>query len=630
MFVYHATKEKFLQNLATSTIETIILESYQNTLHSSVGTSEKRAWKESLRHMGLILRNEAIPVGAMISIEYCLPSTNKRVDFIISGKDSRGHDHAIIVELKQWTEVELTEKDGIVKTYFEHGPTETPHPSYQAWSYADFLRGSSMVVYEEHIELHPCAYLHNYEDDSIITDSSFEKIISDAPLFFKDEIIQLQNFIKQFIAQDDATDIMQRIEAGEWRPSKELGENIAEIIRGNSQFVMLDDQKVVYETVVALEKKQSATVETRLIASLPRATKHVLIVEGGPGTGKSVVAMHLFGHFMQKRYRTEYITKNTTPREVFLNQLTEKVVDKMRLSNYFSGSGSFASVPENSYQALIIDEAHRLTEKSGIFKNIGENQIKELINATPFSVFFIDEDQKVSWDDIGEKEEIRKWGKYFNAEITELSLTSQFRCNGSDGYIAWLDNALQIHETANMSLQGIPYDFKVVETPLELKQLIREQEDEGFLSRLVAGYCWPWVSKKNPKQYDFSFPEYNLFLKWNLDKDRNLWLITPEAREEVGCIHSTQGLEMDYVGVIIGPDLLVREGKVLVDPLKHPSEDRTLSGFRSAVKKNKEMAQEKARRIIKNTYRTLMSRGRKGCYVYCTDEETREYLRKMI
>lgn len=618
MLVYHVTKTQFLNDLSSSRIEKIILQSYENSVHSGVGASEQRAWKESLRHMGLILRDEEIPSGAMVSIEYCLPSTNKRIDFILSGKDSEGRDHAVIIELKQWTEVELVEKDGVVKVRFEHGPTETPHPSYQAWSYADFLRGSSVVVYEENIQLHPCAYLHNYEDDSIITDNSFEKSIQDAPLFFKDEIVPFQNFIKQCIVQDDTSDIMRRIEDGGWQPSKELGKNISEIVKGNSAFVMLDDQKVVYETIVALEKKSSLD------------KKQVVIIEGGPGTGKSVVALHLFGHFMKQRYRTQYITKNTTPREVFLNQLTEKVVDKMRLSNYFSGSGSFSSASENSYQALIIDEAHRLTEKSGIFKNIGENQIKELIRATPFSVFFIDEDQKVSWDDIGEKEEIRKWAQFFNARITELALTSQFRCNGSDGYIAWLDTALQIRETANESLQGIPYDFKVVDSPLELQKLIRAQEDEGYLARLVAGYCWPWVSRKNPQAYDFSFPEYNLFLRWNLDKDRNLWLINPGAREEVGCVHSTQGLEMDYVGVIIGPDLIVRDGKVLVDPLKHPPEDRTLSGYRSEVKKNTEAAQEKARRIIKNTYRTLMSRGRRGCYVYCTDEETREYFKKHL
>lgn len=617
MLVYQSTKEKFLEDVLSNNIENIILASFQKRLNRIVGKSEIDSWKNSMAFMDRILNDEEIPKDSGVAIEFMIPQTSKRVDFIITGKDEKGIDHAIIIELKQWSEAALTEKDGVVLTRFKGGLTETSHPSYQAWSYAALLNGFNATVYEENIQLNPCAYLHNYEDHDVINNSFYSGYTEKAPAFFKSDALKLRSFIKQFVKYGDKSDIMYRIDCGKIKPSKSLADSMASMLKGNEEFVMIDDQKIVYETAVALAKKSSVR------------NKNILIVEGGPGTGKSVVAVNLLVALTKAGLVAQYVTKNAAPRAVYESKLTG-TMRKTEISNLFSGSGSFIGCEKNIFDALIVDEAHRLNEKSGMFKNLGENQIKEIVEAAKFSIFFIDEDQKVTWHDIGTKEEILKWSKKHNITAQTLSLSSQFRCNGSDGYLSWLDNILQIKETANTNFSKDDYDFKIFDSPNELKDFVFEKNKINNKARLVAGYCWNWVSKSNKNLSDIVIPEYDFAMRWNLASDGNLWILAPESVKEVGCIHTCQGLEMDYVGVIIGPDLIIRNGRVITDQTKRARTDASLKGYGVMLRENPEEAKRRADLIIKNTYRTLMTRGMKGCYVYFTDPETREYFKSVI
>ncbi len=296
----------------------------------------------------------------------------------------------------------------------------------------------------------------------------------------------------------------------------------------------------------------------------------------------------------------------------------------------FSGSGAFTESEVNIFDVLIVDEAHRLNEKSGMFKNLGENQVKEIIKSSKFSIFFIDEDQKVTWSDIGEKEEIIKWANMQVATVSSLELTSQFRCNGSDGYLAWLDNILGIRETADTILDQKDYDFRIVSSPNELRDLVFEKNKISNKARLVAGYCWDWVSKQNPNAEDIVMPEYDFEMKWNLANDGNLWIRKPESVSEAGCIHTCQGLDLDYIGVIVGLDFIIRDGKIVTDPSKRAKTDASLKGYKRDFKIDSVSAQKKADKIIKNTYRTLMTRGMKGCYVYFVDKETENYFKNNL
>jgi len=570
-----------------------------------------------MMYMNNVLSDEAIPNNAGVAIEYKIPTSSKRVDFILTGSNETESEVAIIVELKQWDKIQTTKEDGIVETFVGGGVRRVTHPSYQAWSYARLIKDFSEVVQNDNIEIIPCAYLHNYVQDEAISDPFYEEYLEKAPLFLRKESGDLTNFIKKFIKYGDQKNTLLKIDNGKIKPSKSLADSLNSLLKGNQEFVMIDEQKLIFEQALTLSKQTNSK------------NKKVLIVEGGPGTGKSVVAINLLVAITKLNKLTQYITRNSAPRQVYESKLAGSF-KKSHISNLFSGSGSFHSVKPGLFDALIIDEAHRLNEKSGMFKNKGENQIKEIINAANFSIFFIDEDQKVTIHDIGEKEEIRKWAAEAGADVFETALTSQFRCNGSDGYLAWLDNALQITETANTTLEDIDYDMRAFDSPASLRDCIYEKNKVNNKARMVAGYCWKWLSKNNPLMDDIVFPEFSFSAKWNLSDDGMLWIIKEESVKEVGCIHTCQGLEVDYIGVIIGPDLIVRNGKVITDASKRAAADSSVRGYKKLMKENPEETKDLTDKIIKNTYRTLMTRGQKGCFVYSTDRETQEYFNGLL
>lgn len=619
MLVYTSTKSRFGEDVISNAIETKILEAFKRTLGHTTSQSEIESWRNSMLYMNNILNDKAIPDDAGVSIEYKVPLTNKRIDFILTGKNENKKDTAIIVELKQWTEADITEKDGLVSTYLGGGMQEISHPSYQAWTYAALLEDFNETVRHEEIILKPCAYLHNCISEDAINHPFYADHTSKAPAFLKKDSKKLGDFIKKYVKYGDADNIMYRIDHGKIKPSKNLADKLQSLLQGNQEFLMIDDQKIVYETAIFLTQQSTAS------------NKNVLIVEGGPGTGKSVVAINLLVAITNMEKTAQYVTKNAAPRTVYESKLTGAFT-KSHITNMFKGSGSFIESKPNELDTLIVDEAHRLNMKSGMFQNLGENQIKEIIAAAKCSIFFIDEDQRVTFKDIGDKNEIRNLALNAGATVHELALQSQFRCNGSNGYLAWVDNVLQIRETANETLEGIDYEVRVFDSPSKLRDAIYEKNRANNRARLVAGYCWDWVSKSSSDATvkDIVVPEHNFAMKWNLASDGNLWIVKPESVSEVGCIHTCQGLEIDYVGVIIGPDLIVRNGQIVTDANKRASTDSSIKGYKQLLKATPAEAKAKADMIIKNTYRTLMTRGAKGCFIYCTDAETNAWFAQQI
>ena len=614
MIVYSETKDQFRADIFENRIEDVILELFKTRLRRSVGKSEVRAWKSSLQFMDRILEDDEIPSDAKVGIEYNLPQSSKRIDFILSGRDANDRDSLVIVELKQWESVAATTKDAIVQTQLGGGQRETEHPSYQAWTYAALLEDYNETVRTEDVGLIPCAYLHNCRSDRAIRSPFYEEHLKKAPVFIREDAAALQAFIKQHIKFGDSKDTLYRIDHGRIKPSKALADALVGMLQGKREFLMIDDQKLVFETALSL------AAESR------RGSKSVLIVRGGPGTGKSVVAINLLVEMTKRELVAQYVSKNAAPRSVYESKLTG-AFKKSRISNLFKGSGSFTDTAPGTFDVLIVDEAHRLNEKSGLYQNLGDNQIKETIEASKLTVFFIDEDQRVTLKDIGEVGEIRRWADRCGAETHELELTSQFRCNGSDGYLAWVDHVLQIRETANPDLTGVDYEFGVFDSASRLRDAIFERNEGSNQSRLVAGYCWPWKSKQDPRAMDIVFPGTDFAMQWNLASDGSLWIVKPDSVKEVGCIHTCQGLDLEYVGVIVGDDFVVRDGKVVVDATRRASADRSVHGYKQLAKQDPETAREKADRIVKNTYRTLMTRGLKGCFVYCVDPETNEYFK---
>ncbi|MCS3809289.1 DUF2075 domain-containing protein [Xanthomonas sp. 4461] len=610
VIVYQSTKAAFLLLSQQQPIEQVISNAYTVKTGRYAPESEFRAWRHSLTHMADVLSDDNLPDDMGIGIEFGIAQTAKRIDFIMSGLGETNEPRAIIVELKQWSTSSVTDKDGIVKAQ-RGGANESEglHPSYQAWSYAALLQGFNEAVHEGGVQLQPCAYLHNHFRDGTIDDPRYAAYTDKAPLFLRgvEEKRKLREFIRQHVRQGDNGQLLYKIEQGRIRPSKMLADNVVGMIKGNQEFVLIDEQKLAYETCLALTAQASAE------------RKQVLIIKGGPGTGKSVVAVNLMVELTKRGVTTKYVSKNAAPRAVYAQKLAGHI-RKIEIGNLFSGSGNFHQTEQNVFGALVVDEAHRLNEKSGLYGNLGQNQVMELIRSAHCTIFFVDDDQVVTLSDIGYTGELRRWASDLNAEVTELELASQFRCAGSDGYIAWLDNFLDIRQTANADFDRNAFDFRIVDSPVELHNLIREKNKLNNKSRVVAGYCWDWKSKGDANAWDIEIPEHGYRAQWNLGSDGSLWAIAENSVEQVGCIHTCQGLELDYVGVIIGTDLAWRGDRLVTDPSKRSKQDRSIRGYKSQSKNNPEI-HNRVDRIIRNTYKTLMSRGMKGCYVYVADSE---------
>ena len=620
MLVYEGIKSGFIDDVNLNRIVDKIYDKYRQ-FFGRTSESQLNSWKNSMQYMRGVLDDKEIPDNAGVAIEFNIPTTSKRIDFILSGRDNNRKDSVIIIELKQWETCTAVEgKDAIVSTFTGGGIREVAHPSYQAMSYANLIKDFNETVQLDDIGLYPCAFLHNYDlrDDDPICSSQYQEYIKEAPMFGTNDFEKLRRFIKKYIVEGDDRELLYKIENGRIRPSKRLQDSLAKMLQGNKEFNMIDEQKVIYEDAIRMA-----------IDTVASSSKNVLVVQGGPGTGKSVLAINLLVELTKRGMTSFYVTKNAAPRAVFRDKL--KGSFKMTyINNLFQGSGQFTEAETNEVDVLVVDEAHRLNAKSGMFQNLGENQIKEIINASNFSIFFIDEDQKVTLKDIGSVDEIKKYANELGAGIKVVELESQFRCNGSDGYLAWLDNLLEIRKTANFDDMDFDYDFRVLDDPNEVRRLIEEKNKENNKSRMVAGYCWNWISegKNNTDIHDIVIPEYNFEMSWNLGNSQT-WAIDPMSVNEIGCIHTCQGLEFDYVGVIIGDDIRYEDGHIVTDYTKRAQTDQSLKGINKISREDgTKKANKIADSIIKNTYRTLMTRGMKGCYVYCIDKNLQEYLKK--
>lgn len=615
MLAYLATKEQFLSDAYV--IEDKVRDAVKANLGIGVSPNEVNSWRNSLGNaMVHVMSSSKIPADAGVAIEYQINKHKNRVDFIVSGKNAQGTESVVIIELKQWADIDFSELPEHVKTFVGQKNREVLHPSYQARSYASLLEMYNQYVYETPVEVQSCAYLHNCPESEVINDSRYEEALRNTPVFIhgqKDDVVDL---ISKHIASGDGIDLLKRVDASPTRPSLQLADAISKMLAGKEAFVLIDDQKTALETIVYSAFKGL------------EGKKQVVIVNGGPGTGKSVVAINVLSRLMGQRMNARYVTPNAAPRAVFEVRLKDSFKGG-QIKELFSGSGSFTGLEADDFDILIVDEAHRLKLRTQYSKG-GDNQIREIIHAARTSVFFIDEAQKVTWKDIGEVAEIEKFAALMDAEVTYLQLSSQFRCNGSDGYVEWLESALGIKDFDEAYFSEKDYDFQVFDDPSKLYKKIREKNVPDNKSRMLAGYCWNWISKEDPSKYDIEFPEYGFKAKWNLASRGSAWIIDSESIEDIGCIHTSQGLELDYVGVIIGSDFCIQDGKLATNPAGRAATDVSLNGFKKESKEDPETAALKADQIIRNTYRTLMTRGMKGCYIYCTDTKVAEYFRDRL
>ena len=612
MIIFSCLKKEFDLYVKEGIISNKVYGAYKEKMGKKTKLNQIKSWANSLPMMSFILQD--LPDNTGISIEFNIPLTSKRIDLVVSGYNLNREPVLLLFELKQWEVIsDVKSEDAIIKTIISNKEKISLHPSYQVMCYAELLLNYNNYIDESHVHVIPLVYLHNYSfnnDDPLLL-NKFKKYYTNAPIYGSNDKYMLRAIVNHYIKFGDDLKLIEYIDNSEVKPNKKLLDAIDKMIQDKKEYTLLDEQKVIAEAI-KWEAKQAFT----------NNQKSVVIVSGGPGTGKSVLAINLLGELLKLGLMGAYVSKNIAPRKVYKNSLVYN--NEVSIHELFKSSGYFFRDQENKYDFLLVDEAHRLQEKSGVHYNIGENQIKEIIHASKLTVFFVDEAQMVTLKDIGTISNIKYFAKLVHAKILEYELTSQFRCNGSDSYLDFVEHFLY-NKKGSCKFH---FDFQVLDSPNELRDLIKLKNTHNN-ARLVAGFCWRRDAQQADNQEFTDIKIGDFEASWNL-KHGEPFATRKSAINEVGCIHNVQGLEFDYIGVIIGPDLKYENRKVVADYKKRANTEKSLYGLYVLMKQDKEYYECLADKIIRNTYRVLLTRGIKGCYVYACDHKLNEHLKKIV
>lgn len=622
MQLYTGTSQDFILEATRNKIALTLENAFIDIYRYRPSRQEIQSWQNSLFRMSYVLQaGDFIDHG--ILLEYQLPLSSRRLDCMITGYDMNNIPHGVIVELKQWSDVEPSNAEDCVVTWVGGGKKDVLHPSRQVGQYEEYLCDMDTVFTNQTVQLRSCAYLHNinYSTDNEIFSNKHTNILEKYPVFAGDQETQLQNFLKLHIGNGNGYDVLKTVIRSKYKPSKKLLEHTSNVIDSQKTFVLIDNQYVVFNKVLA--EVQSACQHPK--------KKTVFLIKGGPGTGKSVIALHLLGRLSGDALNVMHLTGS----KAFTENLRKTVGSRASAQFGYFNINKKGTIPINHFDALILDEAHRIreTSKDRFTKQAdwsGIPQIEEIINTTKVSVFFIDDMQIVRPGEVGTTELIRETAKKLKANLLEYELESQFRCSGADGFINWIDNTLSIRSTANILWKkNDPYEVRIVDTVNELEALMRDKNKENQTARLVSGFCWPWSDPNSDGTLfkDICIGDWSM--PWNAKPDgkrlaknipkSNFWASDPNGINQVGCVYTVQGFEVDYIGVIFGLDLRYdwKENGWVGD--KSYSHD-------TVVKRSKDQFLE----LVKNTYRVLLTRGIKGCYIYFMDDETRKFFQSRM
>lgn len=599
-----------------------ISEKLRGAFELEIGTpsaGEVRSWQNSLRALALVLSRAGL-YNQGVLLELKLPLTSRRLDCLLCGYNAQGVPTAVVIELKQWESCKGSDGDNELLTYVGSGTREVLHPSAQALRYATYLRDNHEACYatSEAISVTACAYLHNYHlrTDDPLHAGKFEEARQEAPTFTADEVDELVAFLVSNVGGGDGLEVLKRIEENRYRPSKKLMDHVAAVIQNKPEYTLLDEQQVAFDSVMSAARR-----------GVHDRRKQIVIIKGGPGTGKSVLAVNLVASLLRQHYATHYVTGSKAFTE------TLRSIIGPRGNELFTYTNSYVNVEADSVDVLVVDEAHRIRDVSSnrftpASKKSGLKQLEELLRAARVSVFLIDDHQVVRPGEIGSVSYVRDYAAAQQCAVHEVELEAQYRCSGSDSFVRWINAMLDIGDEQPFEWTGHDaFDFKIYGTPEELEHAVHEKVTAGATGRLTAGFCWPWSGPNDDGTLanDVVIGEYRR--PWNAKANAgrlakgtpksSLWAYHPNGIGQIGCVYTAQGFEFDYVGVIFGEDLRV-EGK-------HWIGDRSKS-FDSEVKKSREDFE----RLVKNTYRVLLSRGIKGCYVHFRHAETAEHFRRYL
>ncbi|MFE3942958.1 DNA/RNA helicase domain-containing protein [Streptomyces sp. NPDC059118] len=581
-------------------------------------TSEARSWERSIPVLANAL-NEAGLDQVEILLEYGLPLNSKRADAVLAGVHPKtGEPSYVVVELKQWSSAEPDDEDPSLCRIDAYA-RPVLNPVEQVRAYCQYLISFNGTLAAHPHRVSGAAYLHNATEFGV---SGLFEAEQDAlgQLFIGARRGEFIDYLRTRLGTDSGASAADELLAGKVGPSRQLMAVAAQEVREREQFVLLDEQQVAYRTVLNAVHRSRRSDH-----------KEVVVVTGGPGTGKSVIALSLLGEL----YRQGITALHATGSNSFTTTMRKVAgARKREVQELFKYFNSFMTAERNSLDVLICDEAHRMRQTSAnrytpAAGRTGKAQIEELIDAARVPVFLLDEHQVVRPGEMGTVAEIRAAATARGLQCQVVPLGSQFRCGGSDAYLRWTIRLLGLEPGG--PVQWDPDDkmqLIVADSPWEMEEFLKARRAQGFGARISAGYCWKWSRKVPPGQplpADVVIGDWER--PWNVFGERAvagappaaLWATDPAGFGQVGCVYTAQGFEYDWSGVILGPDLVWREDRWVTD--------RTAS--KDPVFK-KSTPDADVDRLIRNTYKVLLTRGMVGTVVYSTDTATRAKLRQLV
>lgn len=623
-------------------------------IHSA--ENEIASWENNAPHIARLL-TQCGAKDSYVTFEFLVPFSRKRIDCMIYGTGEDGSENVIHIELKQWSNktVGVADSDGNftaddvanrqpddvifnVEAFTGHSNRIVAHPSQQVKGYQGYLSNFIEVFSNHEVSLTGLAYCYNYtkndtKNPAYLYDEKYASLLSQYPTYAKDQFDELTEKLTGLLKKGEGLSIFNKVIKSPIRPSKKLLNEVKEMIENGdtSTFALIDDQLVARNMI--LDK-------IRPYINNGEFQKSVIIVNGGPGTGKTVIALHILAELAKqtnngKGLNVQYATKSAS----LLGGVKSKVRPATRI--LFQNVTSYvpAVTDENAVDVLLIDEAHRIGRTSNsqytpAARRTDLSQIDTIIRATKVCVFFIDEKQAIRGAEIGNTKMIRDAAAKFGAKVEECTLTSQFRCNGSDNYMDWIEQVLY-NRPVTSKFELADFNLQILDSPQEMyDRLVKEDNVPGQTARIMAGFCWKWSDTldengdliKDVEIGDFKMPwetHRNFsrtpkgYVKWYE------WAYRPEGIKQVGCIYTAQGFEFDYAGVIIGPDLIYNTESHKIETVKSATRDPML---RNAPNEATMTYDD----YVRNIYRVLMSRGMKGCFLYICDENLRNYMKQLL
>ena len=617
MHLYQGTTKQFIADATQARLANMLSDRWFEEFRYRPSPSEVTSWRNSLSAMAHALQVADLTDQGIL-VELKMPLSSKRLDVLITGSNpTTKRDAAVIVELKQWTEVGRSNITDCVTVEYGGKPRDTLHPSRQVAQYQRYLLDTHPAFSDDKaIALDACAYLHFAQHDprSPLYHADFAGLLATNPSFAGDQLDALATFLDERVAGPDEGEILERVAATAFKPHKRLLDHVARVIRNEPTFVLLDEQLVAYNAI--LDAVGHAGQNQHQV---------IFMVEGGPGTGKSVIALNLVAELAARGLSTLHLTGS----KAFTENLRKIVGGRAgAVFKYFRDTATIT----DKLDVAILDEAHRIrTISTSRFTpakaRTGKAQIDDILDASRVTVFFIDDLQVVRPGEVGSTGLIREEAAKRGVEVRDFKLEAQFRSNGSDSFIQWVDNTLELNRTPQVlwSMDD-EFAFRIVGSIGELEHNIRLQAADGATARLVAGFCWPWSDPDDAGQLVPDVRVGDWSMPWNARDGvgrlgpgipkSDFWASDKAGIDQVGCVYTAQGFEFDYVGVIVGPDLVYRPMDGGWVGQRDQSNDRVV---------RRGVTETEFTRYVKSTYRVLLTRGLRGCYVYFMDAPTRDF-----